>query len=427
MASGTMRGQWRQANIRVFTGSGNTTVLNEQVLVINKASGAATTVSLPAGKLGRRILIKDGKGDAGSNNITIDGSGAETIDGSATITIATNYGWSEIEWNGTEWNLLNNDSAGNSGSPTFTSVTATTVNAGSSGTAGTLNSFPTTASKGKLQIAAADSAGNTTTTITNASQAGARTYTIPDAGASASFVMTAGAQTIGGVKTLTSVPVVDPSTGTAGGIDMKSTTDSLGTFRLVAADSAGDTVTTVTHASQSGARTYTIPDAGASASFMMAAGTNTLAGATGTNILALTDNLADAYSVKEGSNSYLKFITTNNAERVVLGKELVRLGSAASADGAITQKEGLVAVTKAGACAMTIADPTATTDDFKVLTIISATAQAHTLDNSGGSGFNAAGAGGDVGTFGGAIGDGITLMAYQGKWLIVSKVNVTLG
>jgi len=80
---------------------------------------------------------------------------------------------------------------------------ALNVDAGASGTAGSYDVFPSTASKGKLSITAADSAGDTTTTIVNASQAGARTYTIPDAGASASFVMAAGAQTVGGAKTLT--------------------------------------------------------------------------------------------------------------------------------------------------------------------------------------------------------------------------------
>lgn len=65
---------------------------------------------------------------------------------------------------------------------------------------------PTTQTGG-LEIKAADSAGNTTTTVTNASQAAARTYTIPDAGASASFVMTAGAQTVAGVKTFSAAPV----------------------------------------------------------------------------------------------------------------------------------------------------------------------------------------------------------------------------
>lgn len=93
------------------------------------------------------------------------------------------------------------------------------LDAGASGTAGTVDVFPATALKGKLAITAADSAGDTTTTIVNASQAAARSYTIPDAGASASFVMTEGAQTVNGVKTFGSVPVLP-----AGGVTLGATT-----------------------------------------------------------------------------------------------------------------------------------------------------------------------------------------------------------
>lgn len=82
----------------------------------------------------------------------------------------------------------------------FRNLDAVNVDAGASGTAGSFDVFPTTALKGKLSLAAADSAGDTTTTITNASQAGARIYTVPDAGASASFVMSEGAQTVNGAK-----------------------------------------------------------------------------------------------------------------------------------------------------------------------------------------------------------------------------------
>jgi len=73
---------------------------------------------------------------------------------------------------------------------------------------------PTTQTGG-LEVVAAASAGNTTTVITNASQAAARTYTIPDAGANADFVMDEVAQTIGGVKTFSAGPVfqVGPSLG----------------------------------------------------------------------------------------------------------------------------------------------------------------------------------------------------------------------
>lgn len=43
-------------------------------------------------------------------------------------------------------------------------------------------------------------------------------------------------------------------------------------------------------------------------------------GNTGTNKITLADNLADSLNVTEGSNSYLKFITTNSSEQIVFGK-----------------------------------------------------------------------------------------------------------
>jgi hypothetical protein len=70
-----------------------------------------------------------------------------------------------------------------------TSLTSPLIDAGSSGAAGSVDIFPTTASKGKIALTAADSAGDTTTTIVNASQAAARTYTIPDALADAQFLL----------------------------------------------------------------------------------------------------------------------------------------------------------------------------------------------------------------------------------------------
>ncbi len=69
------------------------------------------------------------------------------------------------------------------------------IEAGASGTAGAFYVFPATASKGQTKITAADNTGNTVTTITTAAQAAARTYTVPDAGADASFVMSAGTST----------------------------------------------------------------------------------------------------------------------------------------------------------------------------------------------------------------------------------------
>lgn len=92
---------------RVVTAAGNFTIGYEDVLVVNKSSGAATTVNLPkGGQLNRAVIIKDGKGDAGSNNITIDGDGSETIDGATTLVISTNYQAKMLLWNGTQWNVV---------------------------------------------------------------------------------------------------------------------------------------------------------------------------------------------------------------------------------------------------------------------------------------------------------------------------------
>lgn len=100
-----------------------------------------------------------------------------------------------------------------------------------------------------------------------------------------------------------------------------------------------------------------------------------------------------------------------------------------SADGAITipSVNTTYYCTKAGVAAMTIGNPTATTHDGLRLTFIATTAQANTLSNAAGAGFNDGGASHDVGTFGGAKGDNIVIEAYQGKWYVVSKVNVTLA
>jgi hypothetical protein len=103
--------------------------------------------------------------------------------------------------------------------------------------------------------------------------------------------------------------------------------------------------------------------------------------------------------------------------------------SAVTADGAISIPSVNTSyyITKAGVAAMTIANPTATTHDGLQLTFMATTANAHTLSNAAGAGFNDGGAGSDIGTFGGAKGDNIVIEAYQGKWYVVSKVNVTLA
>jgi len=105
-----------------------------------------------------------------------------------------------------------------------------------------------TTARGGLEIKAADSAGNTITTITNASQAAARTYTIPDAGTNASFVMTEVAQTINGDKTFSGATVLAETTitgknGTAAGAGLLSTGAGAPTVKVY--QEAGQIVTVI--------------------------------------------------------------------------------------------------------------------------------------------------------------------------------------
>jgi len=97
------------------------------------------------------------------------------------------------------------------------------------------------------------------------------------------------------------------------------------------------------------------------------------------------------------------------------------------ADGPITVKNGLCAIAKtvAGVVAATLANPTAGADDFKRLTIVNAQAQANTVTLTGG--FGGGGAGEDVCTFSGVIGDCLSLMAYGGKWYITGSHQATIA
>ena len=90
--------------------------------------------------------------------------------------------------------------------------------------------------------------------------------------------------------------------------------------------------------------------------------------------------------------------------------------------GAITLTAGIAYLTKAGVGVMTLADPV---EDGLILTITSTTAQAHTVTAA--TGINDLGASGDVGTYGGAKGDGMTLTSRSGQWYVLANQNVTIA
>jgi|GEM_PF-1169751 len=76
-------------------------------LFLGDATSAAFTITLPAGAdvlTGFTIYVK--KTDASANAVTIDGAGAETIDGVATLVLSEEDKIEAVTWNGTEWSRL---------------------------------------------------------------------------------------------------------------------------------------------------------------------------------------------------------------------------------------------------------------------------------------------------------------------------------
>lgn len=119
-------------------------------------------------------------------------------------------------------------------------------------------------------------------------------------------------------------------------------------------------------------------------------------------------NILDGATLSVEELNILDGVTATAAELNIAADKSVQT---LTDDGAITAKNGICLLNKAGAIAATLANPTATTDDFKRLSIRSLTAQAHTVTVTGG--FGNGGSGEDVATFSGAIGDGIELMALN--------------
>lgn len=88
--------------------------------------------------------------------------------------------------------------------------------------------------------------------------------------------------------------------------------------------------------------------------------TLTFDGLTGANTIVMPDNLADALSVKEGSNAYLTFVTTNSSEAINLKKN--------------TTVTGTLALTSTSATAVSIGPNGATNPTLSIICNVSSQA-----------------------------------------------------
>lgn len=185
----------------------------------------------------------------------------------------------------------------------FRNLDVVNLDAGVSGTAGSVDIFPATASKGKLAITVTDQTGDTTVSLVAGAMGAARTITLRDPGAAASILtttdataaattataveisqiagLTAGAVTaskavivdankdIGDFRNLDAVNIDAGASGTAGSVDVFPATASRGKLSLACTDQTGDTAVTINVNAMGQATQVNLPDPGAAASYLM--------------------------------------------------------------------------------------------------------------------------------------------------------------
>lgn len=100
-------------------------------------------------------------------------------------------------------------------------------------------------------------------------------------------------------------------------------------------------------------------------------------------------------------------------------------GSAYTSAGAISIEPGTVFIGSGGALAMTLANPPAWADGLEMC-FVASTAQAHTVTYT--AGFGGGTTARDVATFGGAIQDGMCVVAWSSVWWVIPTTrNVTIA
>lgn len=99
----------------------------------------------------------------------------------------------------------------------------------------------------------------------------------------------------------------------------------------------------------------------------------------------------------------------------------------AAANGAITIRNSVVFLTKAGVAAMTLAAPS-TAQNGTIIKVVSATTNAHTITApSNIIHFGDSGGAKDVCTFAAYKGAQITFIAYGGEWYVLGLTAVTIA
>ena len=87
--------------------AGYTMTINDGT-VLTDSTAAASTITLPTavGIPGKIFTVKDWKGQAATNNITVATTSSQTIDGAASKVINTNYGYYRLKSDNANWSTL---------------------------------------------------------------------------------------------------------------------------------------------------------------------------------------------------------------------------------------------------------------------------------------------------------------------------------
>lgn len=75
---------------------------------VDATSGNLVITLPPAADVGANFTVAVKKSDSGSNTVTLDGNASETIDGSATLALSTQYNTTYVISNGTNWEVIAN-------------------------------------------------------------------------------------------------------------------------------------------------------------------------------------------------------------------------------------------------------------------------------------------------------------------------------
>lgn len=136
--------------------------------------------------------------------------------------------------------------------------------------------------------------------------------------------------------------------------------------------------------------------------------------------------VAPASVISSTDIDYVIGVTSDIQTQLDAKRPLVDTITTLSVDGAIAITAGIKKITKAGVCALTLAAPVVG-DDGKIMTIISRTANAHTVTVTGLLDDGVTGGSKNAATFAAFAGASITLMAIDLKWQVVSSNNVTVA